>query len=205
MNRPYSAIIFDLGGVILNIDYHKTSQAFKKLGVTSFDDIYTQAKQSHLFDSYETGKISSSDFRQQIRELSGLNLSDIQIDEAWNAMLLDLPEGRLELLKSLSQEMPIFLYSNTNEIHYNAFRDYNLKTFGNKELLEEIFNQTYYSHHLQMRKPHAEGFEHIIQINGLTPEKTLFIDDSEQHLIGAKKVGLQTHWLKEGDIRDILT
>ena len=203
MNLRFNAIIFDLGGVILNIDYQKTIKSFKYLGIDNFNNLYTQAKQNRVFDDFEIGKISSADFRDYIRKGSGTNLNDSQIDIAWNAMLLDLPLKRIKLLKELAKAYPIYLYSNTNQIHLNAFRKSIHSQHGDDMLLEKLFIKTYYSHELNMRKPNADGFLKIIHDNNLEIESTLFIDDSEQHIIGAKKIGLQTVWLENKDITEI--
>lgn len=203
MNSSFKAIIFDLGGVILNINYESTINAFKKLGVANFDELYTQAKQNHVFDNFEMGKISPTEFRDYIRNASDTNLNDDDIDMAWNAMLLDLPLRRIELLKELAKTYSIFLYSNTNQIHLNAFRNSIHNQYGDNRLLEKLFIKTYYSHEINMRKPNANGFLKIINDNNLEVESTLFIDDSEQHIKGAKKIGLQTVWLENKDITEI--
>lgn len=203
MKLPFKAIIFDLGGVILNIDYNKTIEAFKKLGVLNFDELYTQAQQNNVFDDIETGKITPQAFRDYIKTNSEQTLTNQQIDTAWNAMLLDLPAERIALLRELGKQYPIYLYSNTNKIHLDAFRLIIENQHGNANLLEELFITTYYSHELHMRKPNANGFEHIIEENNLIAEDTLFIDDSIQHIEGAKNVGLQTIWLNQKDITEI--
>jgi len=203
MNLKFNAIIFDLGGVILNIDYSKTIDAFKNLGITNFNEIYTQAQQNHIFDKFETGQISEQDFRNYIKSEAKKPLTDKQIDKAWNAMLLDLPEHRITLLNQLKADYPIFLYSNTNTIHLKAFKSIIKEQFGNKNLLEDTFNKTYYSHLINKRKPNPEGFEQIIKDNKLQPKTTLFIDDSEQHILGAQKVGLKSLWLKDKDVSDL--
>lgn len=203
MKLKFNAIIFDLGGVILNIDYSKTIDAFKNLGITNFNKIYTQAQQNQIFDKFETGLISEQDFRNYIKSEADKSLTDKQIDKAWNAMLLDLPEHRITLLNHLKADYPIFLYSNTNTIHLNAFKSIIKEQFGNKNLLEDTFNKTYYSHLINKRKPNPEGFEQIIEDNKLQPKTTLFIDDSEQHILGAQKVGLKSLWLKDKDISDL--
>ena len=203
MNSNINAIIFDLGGVILNIDYNKTIESFKKIGVTDFDKLYTQAQQNHIFDKFETGKITPQDFRDYIKTIAKVNLTNKQIDNAWNAMLLDLPEHRIDVLKRISKSHQIYLYSNTNAIHLKSFRNSIEKEHGNKFLLEEIFLNTYYSHEIGMRKPNQNGFLHILNENNLNPANTLFIDDSKQHIEGAKQLGLQTVWLYEKDITEI--
>ncbi len=203
MNLKFNAIIFDLGGVILNIDYTKTIEAFKLLGVLNFDELYTQAQQNNVFDDFEKGNISDDEFRDYIRTVSNVNLTDTQIDSAWNAMLLDLPLARVELLESLSGKYPIYLYSNTNSIHLTAFREIIRTQHSNELLLESLFLKTYYSHELGMRKPNQNGFEEIIKNHSLEIGTTLFIDDSEQHIKGAKNLGLQTIWLKDKTIEEL--
>src|SRR5579872_3080509 len=110
-------IIFDLGGVIINIDYKLTSLAFNKLGAKNFDQAYSQMSQNKLFDDFETGKISSEVFRKLLKEKLQLSISDEQFDNAWNAMLLDIPIKRLLLIKELKKSYKVYLLSNTNDIH----------------------------------------------------------------------------------------
>jgi len=203
MNLKFNAIIFDLGGVILNIDYSKTIKAFNKLGVSNFDELYTQAKQNNVFDDFEIGKITDNEFRNYIRMVSKVDLTNKQIDSAWNAMLLDLPLKRVELLERLNQKYPIYLYSNTNSIHLKAFREIIKSEHNDELLLESLFIKTYYSHELGMRKPNQNGFLKIVKGHDLELSSTLFIDDSEQHIVGANKVGLQTVWLKDKTIEEL--
>jgi putative hydrolase of the HAD superfamily len=203
MNLKFNAIIFDLGGVILNIDYTKTINFFKQLGVANFDELYTQAKQNHIFDQFEKGQITEDEFRDYIKTKANVKLSNQQIDDAWNAMLLDLPEHRIHFLEQLKKKYPIYLYSNTNAIHYKAFQNIIKQQYGTADLLENIFNDTFYSHLIGLRKPHKEGFLYIIEKHNLKPETTLFIDDTEQHINGGKKVGLKTLWLKDKDVTEL--
>lgn len=192
-------IIFDLGGVILNIDYNLTAQAFKNLGVSNFDELYSKAQQSELFDLMETGMVSNQEFRNGIRDIINLQLSDEEIDNAWNAMLLDLPFKRIELLKKLKAEgYRLFLLSNTNQIHYDAYTK-NLKNEHGVEGLEEFFEKTYFSHKIHKRKPLKEIFQFVLDDAELKAEETIFIDDSLQHVLGAKEAGINAFHL-EGDV-----
>lgn len=200
--KDYNAIIFDLGGVILNIDYHLTSKAFKSLGFDDFDAVYSQAKQSNVFDLFETGKISANEFRAFIRTFKN-DLKDEEIDHAWNAMLLDLPPERIELLKRLRDDLPIYLLSNTNSIHIKAFLKIVKESYGDANLFDTIFTNHYYSSEIGFRKPNADCFEYIIKENDLEPNQTLFIDDSIQHVEGAKNIGLRAFHLKETSINDV--
>lgn len=187
-------IIFDLGGVILNIDYHLTINAFKALGLENFDTLFNQAKQVGVFDLLDKGLITPQGFRDEIRQITASNLTDEQINSAWNAMLLDFPPLRLELLRKVKSSYKIFLLSNTNAIHLEFYNQILHKTFG-VDNLSVFFNREYYSHLIHMRKPDAEVFELILNENNLRPEETLFIDDSEQHVEGAKKLGILAHHL----------
>lgn len=190
-------IILDLGGVLLNIDYNKTEQAFTALGITDFAAKYSQLKQTELFDLLETGKIGRTEFLAGIRTMTGPQVTDDQIVSAWNAMLLDLPLRRLQILQQLQLHFDTFLLSNTNEIHEEAFLK-TLKSLTGFDSLGVFFDKVYYSHRVGLRKPDAAIFRLILEQNGLTPEKTLFVDDSPQHIEGAKALGIQTILLEPG-------
>ncbi len=194
-------IIFDLGGVILNIDYKLTAKAFQELGIENYNELYTQFNQVDIFDKLEKGEIKPAFFYNEIRRMSNLSITDEQITDAWNAMLLDFPVKRLELLQKLKTEYSIYLCSNTNEIHLTDYNKTLKQTFG-IENLGNIFIKEYYSHKVGMRKPNTNIFQLIINENSLNPQKTLFIDDSPQHIEGAKKAGLITYHLTDGE--DIL-
>jgi len=197
--RDFHSIIFDLGGVILNIDYHRTTRAFKALGMDDFERHFTQLKQQHLFDLYETGHISDADFRLGLRPHLRPDVTDAEIDDAWNAMLLDLPSARLNLLRELAEGRRLFLLSNTNGIHIDAFHAL-LKREHDLSDLAGFFERVYYSYQIGMRKPDPAIFLKVCTDNGLDPEFTLFIDDSPQHVEGARTAGLKAVHLTGQDI-----
>ncbi len=188
-------IIFDLGGVLLNIDYQRTINAFKSLGVVNFDDLYNQAAQIKLFDHFDRGDVSAGEFRDALRRISGMSLSDEQIDSAWNAMLLDFPDARIKLLEGVRKNYRTFLLSNTNLIHYQVYMSYLKSRFGFADL-GALFEKQYLSYEMGMRKPDREAFELIIKENDLHASETLFIDDSYQHVTGAVDVGLHAAYLE---------
>ena len=194
-NSPISSIIFDLGGVILNLDYHLTISEFQKLGMINSTELFSQKSQSGFFDDFETGVITADEFRNEVRKEISCAVTDSQIDEAWNAMLLDFPVDRFTFLQRISSTKRIFLLSNTNQIHMTWFKNYVNKLFGDNVFFN-VFEVAYLSNEMGMRKPNMEIFEYVIRENGLSPKHTLFIDDSEQHINGANQVGLQTYWLQ---------
>jgi putative hydrolase of the HAD superfamily len=202
-NIPIDAIIFDLGAVIINIDYHKTRDAFQNKGIKNFDELFSKAKQSSLFDNLEKGLINEAQFRNDLRTLSGVLLTDEEIDTCWNKMLLDLPLKRLNLLNKLNQSIPLYLLSNTNIIHERAFAKYIDAEYGWLNFTA-IFKKIYFSHHINMRKPDIEIFEKVLKDNKLNAATTLFIDDSPQHIAGAEKTGIKAfHLTDDLDICDL--
>lgn len=189
-------IIFDLGGVLLNIDYTLTEQAFRQLGFGNFHEVYSRLKQEKLFDDLETGRISKEGFISKIHMLSGREMETEKIIHAWNAMLLDMPLRRLQLLQQLRRHYDLILLSNTNEIHEEAFNLITQKEHG--VLIAGFFDKVYFSHRVGMRKPDKEIFEKILNENDFKAEHTLFIDDSPQHIDTAKSLGIQTIYLEKG-------
>jgi FMN phosphatase YigB (HAD superfamily) len=190
-------IILDLGGVILNLDYKRTEKAFTDLGITDFAGKYSQLQQTDLFDRLETGHLSRLDFVSAIKEMAGKDIASDDIIAAWNAMLLDLPLRRLQILQQLQLHFDTFLLSNTNEIHEEAFNKI-LKSVAGFESLAVFFDKVYFSHRVGLRKPDRKIFELILDQNSLDPAKTLFIDDSPQHIESAKSIGIQTIFLEPG-------
>lgn len=200
MEKSVSTILFDLGGVILNLDYNRTIEAFKTMGENNFEKMYSQAQQNNTFDYFETGKISPNEFRSYLKEFLGSETTDQEINDAWNAMLLDLPKERLDFLEELKKKYRILLFSNTNAIHLKKFREIIFEEHGDFDLLEKTFHKTYYSHEIGLRKPHGEAFEYILKEQNLSPEEVVFIDDSIQHVEGAKSIGINAYLLKDTDI-----
>jgi glucose-1-phosphatase len=184
-------IIFDLGGVFININYPKTEQAFINLGITNFPQLYNQHHASSLFEDLETGKISPENVYEKFREISGIQLTNQQIQDAWNAMLEDFLLEELTWLEKIKNKYNIFLYSNTNQIHYDFFTQKFRDVTGNKNF-DDYFIKAYYSHTLGLRKPYPASFTAILQEQNLVAQETLFIDDTISNIDGAKLAGLQT-------------
>ncbi|SJN52582.1 Haloacid dehalogenase-like hydrolase [Sphingobacterium faecium PCAi_F2.5] len=192
-------IILDYGDVIFMIDFLKMEAAFSELGIKNVRDYYGHRSQTKLFDEFEQGKISSQDFREGIRTISGIfSLTDHQIDSAWNAMLLGVPDGNHDLLLALKNKYRLFLLSNNNEIHYNWIMNHLKSKFG-LENNTKFFEKDYYSHLMGMRKPNADIFEYVLSKHELNPDETVFIDDSPQHLKTAQGLGIQTYLLTKPD------
>jgi len=194
--KNIKAIIFDLGAVILNINYQNTIDEFSKLGVKNASSFYSKKVQANLFNQIETGDITTEKFLTKLQKETN-NASINQVSEAWNSMLLDLPENRLAMIQYLKKEYPIYLLSNTNAIHIDALK----KKIGNIkwEKFCNLFDKMYLSHKVGLRKPNAGIFEYILREQNLKPEEVFFIDDSPEHIEGANKLGIKTHHLKSGE------
>jgi putative hydrolase of the HAD superfamily len=196
-------IVFDLGGVILDIDYNLTRAAFEKLGVAHFDEMYSQSTADRLFQRLETGKISEDDFYKEFNQCTGLHLSTKEIRDAWNAMLLHFREGSLQFLNELRHRYKIFLLSNTNHIHITCFKN----IFNEKKRdkpFDEYFSRAFYSCEIGLRKPNVECYEWVLNAISGEAGKTLLIDDSKGNIEGAKQAGMQTlHLMPAQKIEDL--
>lgn len=190
----YEAIVFDLGGVLIDLDYQRTIDAFKALGISNFDKMYSQAAQNNLFDDFETGQISAQRFVNSLLPYLPQGTTPNKVVQAWNAMILSVPPAKIELLEKLREEYPIYLLSNTNELHVPVVRREWAKV--TEKPMEDFFDHIYFSHEIHLRKPNNAIFEFVCAQQNLIPGKTLFIDDSIQHIKGAENVGLQTHFLE---------
>ena len=200
----FDTIIFDLGGVVINLDYYKTTRAFEALGLENFGEMYSQAAQTGLFDDFEKGKSSVPYFLNKLINFLPTCTTANQVVEAWNAMILDFPIENLQLIERLKLSHKTFLLSNTNEIHIQKVHQH-LQLVSPHKTLHPYFEKVYFSSDIGMRKPDAEIFEFVLNENKLDPAKTLFIDDTEQHILGAQKVGIQTYHLGKNErIYDIL-
>jgi epoxide hydrolase-like predicted phosphatase len=195
--KNLDAIIFDLGGVILNIDYNLTRQAFEKSGITNFHEMYSQATADDLFENLETGTVSEEDFYKQFNKRTQIALDKNEIQINWNAMLLSFRERSLEFLESIKSKYKLYLLSNTNHIHLDAFNKI-YHTTSRIKPFEEFFDKVYYSCEIGLRKPNSDIYEFVLKENDLEAAKTLFIDDSVQNIDAAKAVGLQTILLNSG-------
>ncbi len=194
-------IIFDLGGVILNLNYHNTEEAFINLGISNFNELFTQYHANNFFMDFEKGKITPAIFIQELKNYAP-GLSEEDIITAWNAMLLDFPPGRMAFLLKLKNRYRTFVLSNTNAIHHQAFQKIDLNAPG---ALENFFEKVYYSHELGYRKPDVEIFEHVLRENNLQAAETLFIDDSQANVEGARLANIKAIYLAPLEkIEDIL-
>jgi FMN phosphatase YigB (HAD superfamily) len=189
--QPIKNIIFDLGGIFMNIDYTLTEKAFIQLGVTNFPELYTQHHANDLFEGLETGKVTPNQFCEGLRKATNTTLSNSEIYKAWNAMLLNFPIERLQRLEQIKQRYNVYLYSNTNQIHYDAFIQIVNAVIGSNTF-NNYFVKAYYSHEFGLRKPYAASYTAILNEQNILAQETVFIDDTLKNIQGAQEAGLQT-------------
>lgn len=187
-------IIFDLGGVLFNIDFAKTESAFKALGVTGFHEMFTQHHANDLFIQLETGALSELEFYEAFRTASGVPLTNEEIQKAWNALLIDFRLPSLAWLDGIKEKYRIFLFSNTNQIHHDAFHATFQEQTGRDDF-DSYFVKAYYSQHMGMRKPDLAPFLRILEEQGLLASETLFIDDTIKNVEAAREAGMLAHHL----------
>ena len=190
-------ILFDLGGVLLDIDYNLTTQAFHQLGFPHFEEMYSQYNANLLFEKLETGHVSEETFYAAMQAIPKQQPSLEEIKNAWNAMLLHWRVDSLNFLRGLSPQYNLYLLSNTNIIHKRAFEKLLEEETGLKRL-DNLFTKAFYSHLVGLRKPEKEVFEFVAENAGILPSETLFVEDSYNNLDVAKGLGFHGLLLKPG-------
>lgn len=189
-------LIFDLGNVLYDIDFTKMYKAFDELGVPNFENHFTLNKSDQIFFDVEKGFINQEEFCNGFNALYKLTLSHHQIINAWNSLLVGYRKESIDWVKEHNGQFDTFLYSNTNQIHYDYFIPQFSREIGGN--FENLFKTPYYSHKMGQRKPDPASFQFILDKEGLKAEETIFIDDNEPNIIAAASVGLQVLYLKPG-------
>jgi len=198
-------IIFDFGGVILDIDPQLTINEFEKLGMNNSASFQKPDFINQIIRKFEKGILTPEAFRDKIKTYTNKDVTNQQIDDAWNALLFDIPAERIEVIEQVKKHYKILLLSNSNEIHYDLYvRDLQLR-FGYNEF-DELFDKAYFSFDLHLSKPNPDIYQFVMNQHKLVPEETLFIDDNLDNINAAKSFGWKTYRLIAPErIRDIFT
>ncbi|GAL60716.1 HAD family hydrolase [Algibacter lectus] len=188
-------IIFDLGGVILNLDVPKTISELQTIGIDNIVNKTGHHYEYSFFYDFEIGKISKEEFLEALFKLSSKAPNHEAIKVAWNAMILDMPKARIAFIESLKGKYNLYLLSNTNAIHQKHFLDEFETANGYK--FNNLFTKAYYSHEVKIRKPDAGIFNFLLKDSNLKPEESIFIDDSIDNIKAAENLGIQTFHVKD--------
>ena len=199
MSAKIKNIIFDLGGVILDIDESIVYKELEKMGVSTSELAHSKEFMD-IFSKFDIGVYTAPTFRKKIKALLGQEkMTDQRFDAIWNSMLLDIPRERIEAIEKVKKHYKIFLMSNSNVIHYDLYvRDLQLR-FGYHEF-DELFNKSYFSFAEHLEKPDPRFFELILDHEGLLPEETLFIDDTAENIKVAKSLGIHTYHISREEL-----
>jgi epoxide hydrolase-like predicted phosphatase len=185
-------LIFDLGGVILDLSVERTLQSFADISGLKKERVKELFISSKGFLDYEKGEIEDGEFRSFVRDLYSVQTDDDALDASWNAMLLGIPQQKLDLLLSLKEKFNVYLLSNTNNIHLSYINDKIMTPVFGEASLDRYFHKAYYSHHMKKRKPDANIYEQVLDENNLKPHETLFLDDNADNIAGANALGIRT-------------
>ena len=197
MDKKIRNIVFDLGGVLVDLDFKAAINGLQKAGFANVKEQLLAFDRNGIFQKFELGEMTADEFRSAIRENSTVKLTDEEVDNLWNLMLLEIPREKLELILELRSKYMVYLLSNTNAIHWdyvckNAF---NYRGFR----MEDYFEETFLSFEMHLAKPDKAIFEKVLSEANLLPEETLFIDDSEANCKAAQEVGIHAHHYHVGD------
>lgn len=190
-------LLIDFGGVLIDLDRHRCIENFKKLGFENVEDLLNIYHQQGIFMQQEKGLITSAEFRSGVREMMGKEVTDRQIDAAWNSFLVGIPTYKLDLLLKLREKYVVYLLSNTNETHWewSCEHVFPYKGFQVKDYFEKI----YLSFEMKMVKPDAEIFNAVLDDASIDPKEAFFIDDSGANCEIAQSLGISTYTPKAGE------
>ena len=188
-----TTLIFDIGGVLVNLDLDQCIMNLKQLGLKNFEQLMGNFGQKGFFLEFEKGQISKEEFRDEIRKLSTQTLSDEQIDAAWSSFLGEIPIQKLKMLVELKDKFRLLLLSNTNPIHVEGSVPAEFAKIGKK--VSDIFDKCYLSYEMGMAKPNAAIFEALFSDAVVKPEECLFLDDGIKNIEHAAQLGIQTYWV----------
>lgn len=184
-------IIFDLGNVVIDIDFDLTYAAFGKLMGVNLEEATRRMDELRVYDRVERGEFSDEQFSEFLKEGLGLDNSHAEIIEAWNSLLLDLPAERVDLIQDLNVKYGVFCLSNTSNPHIVEC-NHRLKASTGIGDLKHIFDTAYLSYEIQMRKPDSEIYEFVLRDIDTKPEETLFLDDNLDNIKAAQALGINT-------------
>ncbi|NDV77456.1 HAD family phosphatase [Dysgonomonas sp. 511] len=203
MSTQIKNILFDFGGVIININKKKALKRFAEIGFPNIDEYLGEFRQKGIFLEYEEGKINQEDFYKEFRKLAGReDISDKDIDSGWLAFLDGLPEYKLELLKELRKKYNVYLLSNTNPaiMGWATTPDFSPEGLP----IGAFFDKCYISYKIGCAKPDKEIYEHVIADSGMNPAETIFFDDGKTNIEVAQQLGFQTYLTDQAeDLRKV--
>ena len=189
-------IIFDLGGVLLNINPLLSLAELEQMSGIGKEQLISRFVSEHIFEKFDTGSLNPAQFRSELCRIINTNVSDAEIDKAWNKLLLDFPSPRVEMLQQLRKNYRVFLLSNTNSIHFEYYtRDFYEK-YGYQ--MTSLFDKLFLSYEIGIHKPDEGIYAFVLQNAALDPSQTVFIDDSLTNIKAAEQLGIAGIHIHDG-------
>lgn len=196
-------LLFDLGGVIIDIERQRCVDSLTALGMTNADEMIGLYRQSGPFLQLEAGAISADEFCEAMRQSMPEGVTDGQIRQAISDFIIDIPTHRLEAIRQLRRQYGTYVLSNTNPIMFEGIIARLFQKEGKD--INAYFDGITVSYRARYNKPSREIFEYAISTMGIRPEATLFLDDSQRNLDAAARLGFQVALVPEGgEFTDIL-
>jgi putative hydrolase of the HAD superfamily len=189
-----TTLIFDLGGVLINLDWERCTDNFRKLGISKMENLISTTLQRGFILDYERGEISTDEFRAEVRKFTDREVTNDEIDFAWTSLLVEIPDEKLQLLLDLKKKYRIFMLSNTNELSFQFSRD-NMFNYNGLSI-HDFFDKCYLSYEMKANKPEPDIFEKLLQDAGLKAEECLFLDDGIHNIKTACNLGFQTEYIE---------
>lgn len=189
--QPVKNVIFDFGNVLFDLDLPAIERSLKIHFGENFAAVAARIQHDKVFELYEVGGLSTEEFVDAIRFAHAQPLEKEQVVAAWNAIFLEMPKARFEMLTRLRDHYKVFLLSNINDLHATWIDDYMVREHGIGDFHARYFDGVYYSHLIRLRKPDREIYEYVLADAELVPEETVFFDDMEINVEAAKAVGIQ--------------
>ncbi|MDE6397077.1 MAG: HAD family phosphatase [Muribaculaceae bacterium] len=191
-SKKVKNLLFDLGGVIMNIEKDRCVEAFRQIGLENPDRFFGEYGQGGCFGQLESGQISADEWRRQVRDLIGRDdVTDSDIDNAFMAFLIGIPRKRLEDLLELKKSFGIYLLSNTNPVMWNAFIAEQFRQIPGLDITD-YFDGIVTSFEAKSLKPSPEIFEYTARTLSIDPAETVFFDDSAENCRSAASLGWGT-------------
>jgi glucose-1-phosphatase len=192
------ALLFDLGRVVINIDFTKVLACWAGHAGCAPSDIAARFAADEIYFDHERGKVTDEEFFDNLRRLLSITITDEQFLEGWNSIFAGEMDGIVPLLERASQHLPLYAFSNTNRPHVAHFSKPYADVLGH-------FRKVFLSCAIGLRKPDAEAYDHVIEAIGVPARRIVFFDDLAENIEGARKQGLTAvHVTSPNDVANAL-
>lgn len=189
MTKPVKALLFDLGGVLIDISFDKVFETWARHASVEAETLKSRWRQDEAYEQHERGEISAADYFESLRKSLSINLSDQQFREGWNAIFLGEITETASLLKRLKPHIPLYAFTNNNATHHEKASELFHETLA-------LFEKIFCSFQIAKRKPEANAFTFVASEMGYDLDEIMFFDDSETNAQAAHDLGIETVLVK---------